>query len=888
MTGPYSALLQKINPSTTIITPNRRLAATLHRLYQLSQQSNQSVSWETPAILPLGAFIERTFTEYAMDSFSDIPFLLNPTQELFLWEKILSHTKESEQLLQLSDTAKLIKSAWGLLKQWDISLSHPAFHQTEDGMTLLNWINEYQTFIKKKCWLDSANLPNYLIEKINANEIKLPSHLILVGFTDLSPQWQALFSACKHNGCSVDSFSSETNDASVHQIKLPDAENEILAMALWAKSTLKNNAQATIGCVIPDLDKKRDRVMQIFSEVFAEEKTDDVNQINAFFNISAGKPLSRYSIIHAALQCLALNKKKLSIETLGYLLHTPFIGEAEKERIKRAHYDAKLRRKNINTLALSFLISTEETSDLALHLQCPFLSQRLKNFYALLDQQNKKLSYREWAILFNQLLSILGWPGERSLNSPEYQTVEHWLDLLNHFQSLDQIAPPVEYHQALKILFQIGNETSFQPKTPEAPIQVLGMLEAAGLPFDAVWIMGMNDIAWPPQPKPHPLIPKRLQREFNMPHATAERELIYCQQLINTFIKHAKKVIFSYAEMNEDLKLQASPLIRHFPLGTLDGNDFKKPVERSFLTQHLEFIVDEKGPDFATDERIRGGVNVLKLQALCPFKAFAEWRLHAHELESPQPGLRAKERGTLIHQLLETLWNQLHDQARLKQLDDDALHHLIKISIDDAIHTLAYRHSPDSRYMQLEKERLQSLIYDWLQYEKNRPPFRVMMNEKATTINMGPFDFSIRIDRIDELSNGTKLIIDYKTGKYNDIHHWFGERLEEPQLPLYAMLDPNNTAGICFAQIAAAEYGFKGVSDASLDIKGIKPITEIKKAETLSWNEQLNAWQAILSQLSHDFHQGIAKVDPKNPPQTCEYCALKPLCRMDEEVICHE
>ena len=44
----------------------------------------------------------------------------------------LLKNKANEHLLQLSETADLTKSAWTLLKQWQVDLDHPAFHSAED------------------------------------------------------------------------------------------------------------------------------------------------------------------------------------------------------------------------------------------------------------------------------------------------------------------------------------------------------------------------------------------------------------------------------------------------------------------------------------------------------------------------------------------------------------------------------------------------------------------------------------------------------------------------------------------------------------------------------------------------------------------------------------
>jgi ATP-dependent helicase/nuclease subunit B len=187
--------------------------------------------------------------------------------------------------------------------------------------------------------------------------------------------------------------------------------------------------------------------------------------------------------------------------------------------------------------------------------------------------------------------------------------------------------------------------------------------------------------------------------------------------------------------------------------------------------------------------------------------------------------------------------------------------------------------------MMLEKKRLSYLIYEWLKIEKERPPFKLMTNEKTVEFSLGPLSLSMRVDRIDQLEDGSKFILDYKTGKQNEIGSWFGDRPEEPQLPLYALLDPLNTSGITFAQVHTGEHCFKGVSDDVVDIKGVRQVTEIKQSDTKSWNEQLEQWRQTLTKLSTDFYEGEAKVDPKDPPQTCQYCALKPLCRVHEECV---
>ena len=72
-------------------------------------------------------------------------------------------------------------------------------------------------------------------------------------------------------------------------------------------------------------------------------------------------------------------------------------------------------------------------------------------------------------------------------------------------------------------------------------------------------------------------------------------------------------------------------------------------------------------------ETIRTGSTLLKNQSLCPFNAFAVHRLKAEPLEEPSQGLSAKDRGSLLHDVLYRLWRQWDSSAALNELTATAL-----------------------------------------------------------------------------------------------------------------------------------------------------------------------------------------------------------------------
>lgn len=871
----YIEILQQLGNNSIILTPNRRLALFLQAAYQRCKLAEKKSCWETPLILPVNVWIDELWNEYSRKTLSALPHILNASQEQILWETILTGSSYQNCFLQVSDTARLVKSARGLLKQWQVSTAHPLFATAEDYLAFTAWEKEFEAACSKHQWLDAAQVPDLIRELIAADKIPVPAEIYHAGFAELSPQLSALFTAAESKGCKIKTVSAAEPANNILRTEAQDTDDELRLCAEWARKLHEKAPQDTIACVIPQLDHKRNRVLQIFNEIFGGSEA---------FNISAGQPLSHYPVIHAALELLALSKKQITSEALFFILSTPFIGDAEKERMRRCQFDGSLRAKNYSSIDLEAQIADTEEGGLQLIRHCPLLGKRFRAFKALLDASPASATFSEWAGLFNRLLGVLGWPGERILNSEEYQVVEEWLKLLQDMTTLDVTTPQQNYYQALQILKGMAAAKPFQPKTPPANVQILGVLEAAGLCFDHLWISGMDDHAWPAQPSPNPFIPKQLQRELKMPHASAERELEYCNKMTQQFQSSAGTVIFSYAKMQDENIAKPSPLIRAIAEISSDEilpERYKALSEIIFQNKSLEKFSDAAGPAYQTDEIVRGGVDIIKNQALCPFKAFAECRLQARELENPLPGLRAKERGTIVHQVMEKFWDSMKDSEKLLASSDEELHGLLEDIINAALEDHASAVKKQNSYLALEKQRLLKLTFDWLMKEKTRSPFAVLSSEKNTEVTLGNLKFNVRIDRIDLLPNGKKLVIDYKSSDNYNVGNWFDERPDDPQLPLYAQIDSINTAGLAYAVVATGKHAFKGISQYELDINGIKPSDESRQAENKPWAEVTANWNSILMKLGNDFYQGQAQVDPKSK-STCQYCALKPLCRIHE------
>lgn len=847
--------------STIVLTPNRRLAAALKKRDE-KKISQTHDAWETITTLPLTSWITQLAQQFFAKSMDSHQLILTSEQESLIWEEIIRQSKYGSTLLNLSDTATLAKSAWGLLKAWQINLSHASFASSENHVLFQEWATIFKKKLQQHHWLDTHSLIDFIAEKISARLIVPPQEIILVGFHDLSPQYQTFFSACVAAGCQVEHESSTSINQTHCRIALVDDQAEILSMAKWAKDLVQNKS-TKIACIVPDLNVKRERVAQVFSEVLQE---------NHLFNISAGLSLAQCPVIHTALKLLHLYDDSIPVETLIYFLRSPFLGDAEKEKNERAHFENILRQRNILTTSVKHLIH-----DCALEKYCPRLAKKIIH---VLKNNSLPTSFEHWATFFSEHLTALGWPGERSLNSIEYQAIKRFLDVLSELSHYDHLLPAPNFASALSLITRLTHDTIFQPQTTDAPIQILGLLEALDLSFDHMWIMGLDDAAWPPPARPNPFIPFSLQKKLRMPHADAERELAYATQLMQQLQHNTQHLICSYAKKNAGTEQQPSPLITHFPeidITTLPQAEFISSAEIIYAKKNLQSLLDEVAPPITSLDELRGGTHIFKQQAACPFKAFAEYRLHARAVDKPVIGLTMQERGKIMHKSLELFWQVVKNSENLLKLSHDSLITILNDAVTTAVLAITQKTAMESRYLTLESERLKKILHQWILKEKNRPPFKVISQETEQSLQIANLTLTLRIDRIDEVCNGEILIIDYKTGKNITIQDWFGDRPEEPQLLLYALIDPDKTVGIAFGQLHADNIALKGLCKNDLGISTIKML------QHTSWEAQTSEWKKVLEHLAEQFLQGHAAADPKDPLKNCTICKLHTLCRIHEE-----
>ncbi|MCP5246778.1 MAG: PD-(D/E)XK nuclease family protein [Burkholderiales bacterium] len=897
----------------TVVTPNQRLARALkHRFNQYQTDQHKEV-WQSADILPFTSFLERIYQDALYSTQSvEIPLLLTDIQAHLIWQEIIQSSEVGKGLLTIAQTARLAYEAWQLLHAWQLSSEIKHSFQDEDCSAFQAWAERYDEFLAKNHQIDPACLADMLIDLYEKIPIKKPEYLFCYGFEILTPQQITFLHRLQAAGCEVMTVQppaiaqKQSGNAAIKPRRLGcvDRNEEIYRAALWARSRLEENPTASIGVVVPALANNRSAIQRIFGEVMQPDVHAALPQMqsqqsNKPFNISLGLALAAYPLVDTALSLLELIVHGLTYDRASHLLRSPFLGGGESEMNQRAVLDMRMRRYAAPFVTLEQLVvlvhqfdHEGDKNDESGETQSPVL---IKNLSALLSFYQNHLPrqghHAVYAQLFSHVLQIMGFPGERTLDSAEYQALKKWQEVVADFAALDCVIATTCLADAVNRLKYMAENILFQPETPRVPIQILGVLEAAGMVFDHLWVMGLSDEQWPLQPHPNPFLPYDVQKKARIPMGSVTEALNYSRQLTSGWLHSAKEIVLSYPKFGDGIdarETMPSPLIKAVAEDAVDLPKFKKHCDLIVETARLERILDDHVTP-VTQQAVTGGVAVIKDYAACPFLSWARHQMKIKDREEPHTGLNALERGILVHHALCLIWRQLKTKDTLDTIRQVDLEEILTNAVDQAISEIK-RSRPfalTERFAAIEYRRLRHLILAWLDEEKKRDNFSVIVTEESHMIQIGELRLQGRLDRLDRLDNGQQLIIDYKTRKFK-VDTMLGERPDEPQLPLYLVMIESmasTAAGVAFASIKKGQMGFSAILSEQNVLPGVIAFNQIKAcAHFQTWGELTTKWKQDLTQLASGFLSGDASVSPKNYPVTCQHCEMQPFCRIHERL----
>jgi len=666
----------------------------------------------------------------------------------------------------------------------------------------------------------------------------------------------------------------------------PDTQSELTACALWCSRQLAANPSARLLVVSQEATSRRGEIERAFLQHTASEGQPGSTPLP--FEFSLGIPLSQVALAHAAFLFLRWLDAPLQEQELDWLLSTGQLASGAEESLALQAFVRTLRRRGRQqthwTLA-DFLAQSSSSNP----LPAAWVERVAQARSRLEAQARRAQSPLDWTEVVPQILEDAAWPGFRPLSSAEFQAARRWQLAVESAGSLGFDGRRIRWREFLEALHRTLDETLFASESHDAPIQIAGPAESAGLTADAIWFLGASEDAWPASGATHPLLPPEVQREAGMPHATPQLDWELARAMTVRLLASAPEVHFSYARQTSTTDARPSRLVV-----ALAGSPQPLPPELTppaACSPRTVPVEDASRIPFPPGEAV-GGSSVLTSQSQCPFKAFASARLAAQGWEPAQAALTASQRGQLLHAVLHSIWagppNGIRSHDELQHLtgrDSFVASHVHRVLAEEIPGAL--RNRLPRRYLELEELRLTRLIAEWLDCEAARWPFAVAGVEVDTTVTVAGLTLHLRLDRVDRLNDGSLLVIDYKTGDVSP-KAWELPRPEDVQLPLYAAFarDPEEIlGGLVFAKVRAGNHAFAGqVGDAKATLRN-----DLSSNSALVKNpltaEQLLDWKDCIEQLAKDFLAGHAQVDPREVPKTCEHCDLHVLCRIQESQL---
>ena len=892
-------IIEAVKEGALVLTVNTRLGVYLRSSFDSEMLNQKKEAWATPEILKLESWLERLWA-----GSEDARQLLTPERSKALWERVVTSDRifSGTKLLFTDGVVSDSYFAYTLANRYLINLSGPSIYLTPEASALKRWQRVYSDELKLLRAVDPPSLWKEAERIISSGEVPIAEKVVFSGFDRVTPANEKLVAALKSSGVEVTYWPDEPKDkpslsdldclsGRVDLRKMADEREEVTMAARFARAVAAEDKSVAI--LAPDLGRYS---ALIESEFRAELEpggvlTDRLLDVPRAYNAALNKKLSEHAIVKSALDILSIDGASIELGRLFPILTSPYFAASDDEALALARIESALRRENRFTVTLKYLswrLSGNESRRLV------GFKKKLTGWIESIKNGQRRELPSAWSNYFALFLAKPRWPSlELREESAEYQALVKFRELLKSFGTLDDIVGLLSRTSAIARLKRMAAEVRHQSEGAESLIKVMDTSEATVQEFDAIWILGAHDGAFPRDPSPNPFLPLELQRSRHVEHSSFEVELdfsiITLKRLI-TSIAGRDNIIASFPDFSGDKERRPSRLIERLSGATVSdgaprGSRLKDML---FDGRVLEDIPKEGLLPPLEGELLLGGASLLRDFSACPFKAFASYRLLAKGIDEPEPGLSPMERGVIVHEALELFWKEVGSGEALHELfRTERIVEKVRSLVNETLKEERAKYPDRLHHLNLEARRVEALLIAWLtEVELKRGDFTVLEVEKKEPITVGGLKVDVKIDRIDSINGGQKVLIDYKSGSAST-SRWLPPRPIEPQVPLYTMT--GDFDGVAFAVVRPGEHKFKGVARDVCMLPGVKSfeLSEIRKKleDVEGFDELLLKWRESITALGEGILSGNVQVDPakrRGSDQPCKYCDFATLCRVLE------
>ncbi len=874
------------------MVPSRQRAHAVRLAHAAAQLRAGQRVWASPDVLPIEAWLTREVEARARQGAAALPRLLSAAEEWFLWRQCTAEAIPDGELLSRGALADGLQHASRVAFEFGIDCAN-TFAGAAPETHLLGRV---WAACGERCdALGAASLP-LLAQRLDCMPAS-PVHL--AGFISPSPRLLG-FGAALRVGPEL-----------VHPrgVLAADEQDELEQIAAWCQRVLGQQSDARLLVVLPGAPGARERLATLIRQALNARAWLQIEPARAdreiggddLVTIEGGEPLAQFPIIAHALDTLRLLVGQPSdFNTVSEWLRSPYW--QMPSNVARTHLELWLRTSAALDFDLQRLQRLLPRAPALLAGPLRELGQQLQQAAEALPSQ--LATAREWSEQFRTALQACHWPGAAALGSREQQTVVRFHELLEEFGQLGGAGSVRRFSplQAIHWLRELAAHTSFRPGDEDAVVTISPMLADPVVRYDGIWVAGLHAEAFPQPVRPDPFLPLAAQLASGVPSASAAGRLREAHALLAAWRAATDELVLSASGRSGDLELVPSPLLAAWlPEPAHTGERRASGWLAAVLgrDEQLEFIEDAVGTAWPGAQPLPGGTRSIELQNLCAFRAYAELRLGSSELGVPEPGVAADLRGQLLHLALQKLWQRLRNSRELEAQTAVALQQLITRSVEEAAELVmctrerqvhAQQHAQEDPRTQArsptlarELRRAVFLIGKLCQLEAQRAPFEVEATELETTLTIAGTQMHLRIDRLDRLECGGRVILDYKSGVPVPVA-LYDERPSHPQLLAYLAAVGADVRAMATVHVSARKLGYAGIASTPNLLPRVKGVKGAPGAEPGKlWSVQRQKWLNCVEQLAAEFLAGRAAVDPK--AGACDFCHVRSFCRIAERSV---
>jgi len=484
--------------------------------------------------------------------------------------------------------------------------------------------------------------------------------------------------------------------------------------------------------------------------------------------------------------------------------------------------------------------------------------------------------------------------GQTQKNRPvEMEWLFQFNSFLKRLESLCFAYPHVSELKTLQALFMQLADTSSIPfyGEPLSGLQVMGMLETRTLDFERIVLVSANEHILPGSKIQNSFIPHDLKKLFGLP-LYSDKDAVFAYHFFR-LLQRAKEVhliyntesdTFGEGEKSRYLTQVLNELVRANPNIKVTESLLDLPYENEEATP-ITIVKSPEVMERLTKLAEKGlSPTLLNTYRNCSLRFYLRYLARIHEAEEVEEEIGADTLGTVIHDILEKLYQPTAGEnllpAQLKEM---------KKGLEAKVREAFALHFPDEAInsgknflaFRIALRFLESFLNTEISFLERGHTLMIHELEKEMKAQLQTGDIQVtiagKVDRIDR-DEKTVRIIDYKTGKADrpELHvkEW-EQLLADHRLNKSFQL-------LCYAWLyQKTEEPTEGIVSAIISFRqlkaGIKPVITPGDMVTLG-KDQMQAFDGILQQLIRDMFDTEKQFVQTAERDICEYCEFRSFC----------